>query len=462
MKNMNNTRGSMLIQALIFASVIVAVASVILQYVSTQHTATRIEKNKEQILDISEAGINYYKWVLAHNPDDYFDGQGNGSTGPYVHDFKDPAGDVIGRYSLEIDPPDVGSSTVTVRSTSYLLSNPERKRTIEAKYGIPTLANFMFLLNSNVDFSATTSVSGRVHSNGGIRFDGACDSIISSYKPDYDYDGTTKDGVWRSTGLQDTCPSSFWEFPVSLINFDDISVDLGAMKTSAQNGGKYLASTGNIGYHINFNANGTYDVYDITRLKQGRDGYVPGKGWVKKRLEIQQQTLIGTYALPSNGIIFVEDDVWVDGELSGRVTIASAKFPEQIANYTDIIVNANTTYVNGPQVDSLGLIAQGNVEFPFHVPDDTAIHAAMIAQKGKVFRAQYPGNTKSTLDVLGAIISNEPSALKYGTYPNYSSGFINTHYDYNSYLLESPPPHFPTLSVSGQYQLISWQEVANP
>ncbi len=37
----------------------------------------------EQSLNIAEAGVNYYRWHLAHDPLDFYDG--TGATGTYSH-----------------------------------------------------------------------------------------------------------------------------------------------------------------------------------------------------------------------------------------------------------------------------------------------------------------------------------------------------------------------------------------
>src|SRR3989338_6107489 len=57
---------------------------------------------------IAEAGIEYYRWHLAHAQTDFQDG--TGQPGPYIHDFYDKSGNLIGKYELEIIPPIVGST----------------------------------------------------------------------------------------------------------------------------------------------------------------------------------------------------------------------------------------------------------------------------------------------------------------------------------------------------------------
>ena len=102
--------------------------------------------DREEALQIADAGINYYQWHLAHFPTDYQDG--TGKAGPYVHTYTDlDTQKQLGQYSLVITPPATGSTIVTIQSTGSTLDNPSAKRTITARYGIPSLAIDSFLSN---------------------------------------------------------------------------------------------------------------------------------------------------------------------------------------------------------------------------------------------------------------------------------------------------------------------------
>ena len=69
-------------------------------------------------LKIAEAGIDYYRWHLAHDPEDFQDG--TGQPGPYTHDYFDKDGNLIGEFILDITPPAQGSSLVTITSTGKI------------------------------------------------------------------------------------------------------------------------------------------------------------------------------------------------------------------------------------------------------------------------------------------------------------------------------------------------------
>src|SRR5690606_2736422 len=130
---MNQNQGYITILILIT----VTISSLILfsfgAVVATQYTIAQRQTAIEQSLQIAESGINYYRWHLAHAPNDFTNG--TEQPGPYEMDFTDPQGGSVGKYSLEITPPSDGSSIVTLKSTGWTNAYPDITRTITATYG---------------------------------------------------------------------------------------------------------------------------------------------------------------------------------------------------------------------------------------------------------------------------------------------------------------------------------------
>jgi len=416
--------------------------------------------NKKQARDLSfhvaEAGINYYRWHLAHDPNDYQDG-GN-SSGPYVHEYVDKDGTVIGYFSLDIDPPLSGATIVTVRSTGWTLWEPNATRTIQARFGFPSLTDYAFVENTDMAFSQTTVVHGKVHANGGIKFDGTADATIESAKETYTYSGQTKPGVWGVGG-----PTGFWEFPVPNKDFGAISADLGALRDLADAGGIHLNSSGKEGYYLHFIGT-QFQLYKVkSRSCYYGDPYYSRGYWYWGVVCYDKNSTqsLGTYTIPANGAIFVEDTVWVDGVVDGRVTIGAGRFPVSESTYRDIIVTGNLTYNAVGSDDVVGLIAQRDVVVPYSVPNDMEIDAAALAQYGKIRRPYYAefygGAVRNSLLFFGSQISFSGGGWKYITQSNQViSGFVNTNHTYDGNLRYLPPPSFP---VESTYELISWEEI---
>ena len=247
-------RGNILLVVMVFGAL--AITTLVMgmsNFAVMENRAARAKNQNEIAFQIAEAGINYYRWHLAHNPADLQDG--TGAPGPYVHDYKDKNGTAVGKFSLDISAPPNGSSIITIKSTGYSLANIKNKRTLKVRIGFPSLSDYGFLTNSDVWIGDTEVIHGKLHANGGIRFDGQADAPITSAKSTYQCqsmhgsgcNNTTKPGVWGSGG-----PQNFWKFPVPAFDFNGITVDLANIKTGAQNGGFYRSASPSVssGRHI--------------------------------------------------------------------------------------------------------------------------------------------------------------------------------------------------------------------
>jgi len=163
--------------------------------------------------------------------------------------------------------------------------------------------------------------------------------------------------------------------------------------------------------------------------------------------------------MPNNGIIFVEDHVWVRGQIDGeRVTIASGTFPDTPASRTSIIINEDLTYTNYDGTDAIALIAQQDVSVGYDSENILDIDAALIAQNGRVGRWYYSAwcggsADRDTITVYGMIASNE----RYGFAYTDNTGYDTRNLIYDANLLYSPPPNFPL--TSDQYEILTWEEI---
>ena len=454
-------KGTMIIFVMIFGSISFTIIVLgVSGYALFEHRASTHVYRQDASFHIAEAGVNYYKWHLAHNPTDYKDG--TLVDGPYVHEYYDKNGNLTGYFSLEIDEPLVGSSVVMVRSTGWTVKQPNSKRTLQVRLGFPALTDYVFLKNANMNFSFTTDVHGTVHSNGGIRFDGTSDSWVKSAKDRYRYLNQTHDGVWGGGG-----PKSFWQFPVPPIDFFSVSADLATIRDLADDAETHFTSSGDEGWHIVFNG-AQFDLYKVN----SRDCYYGDGRWRRRWrqwywsgdiycYDVGSQTLIDTYDIPANGAIFVEDDVWIDGVVDGRVSIGVGSFPVQ-GNYKTAFINGNLVYNEKSSDDVIGIIAQGDIMVPYEVPVDMEVNAAALSQFGSIYTPNYdadenPNGLKDSLTFFGSQISYAGGGWKYvNGWGNVVSGFEYTNHIYDGNLKYYPPPGFP---VGSTYELISWEEI---
>lgn len=464
-------KGDILLSVIVFSAIAVTVTIALVNWGATVLSSVRQVQAREQALQIAEAGIDYYRWHLAHAPNDFQDG--TGQDGPYVHDFKDKNGNVIGSYTLTIIPPDEGSTFVTVQSQGTVISRGSVSRTIKVTMAMPSWAQYAVVANDVMYFGPNTNVYGSTHSNYGIHFDGTAYGVVSSavsswFDPDYN---KTQFGVYTLTPPPDPTPpapvpskpnvfKAGRRFPVPAVDFSGLNGALANLKSLSQLTGLYLESSGASGYHIVLKTNDTFDLYKVTALMPVPTGCSEaGTQW--GTWSIQSEELIRSYNIPSNGIIFAEDNVWVDGQIDGtRITIATGILPDPgIDQQPSITINRNLTYSNMDGTDAIGLMAQGNINVGLNSPDNLTIHAAMIAQNQRVGRYHYSvtacGATakRTNLTLYGMIATDD----RYGFSYTDQSGYKNRNITYDPNLLYSPPPSFPL--TTNQYQILSWQEV---
>lgn len=458
------------------------------------HKNAVIKIKKVQALQIAEAGVNYYKWHLAHNFNDYKDGNDwccdndsgkslldcGGVCGQYEHDYKDYDDTVVGKYSLKITPPAIGSTVFKVESTGSVSGGSfaiEKK--ISSLVGKRSLAEYSFLTYSSIWIGSSEGTSGPLHSNGGIRFDGTANSEVTSAVETYDCAGVghnctgTKPGIWGAGG-----PVSFWKFKVPETDFGLFSVDLSDIHTAAKGSGSCngFAADGGIcyekipstaGFLVKFISSGSkVEIYKVNSLKaQVRYmSYETPAGCKQEAEEIQSKTLlspVGGFSMPNNGLIFLGNDTWVEGTVNGKATLAVANLTGAGNNFKTRI-NGNIRYVARDGNHNLGIMSQGDIMVPKYasIPTDLIIDATLLSQNGHVYYRNYRScgtySIKNSIEVYGGIITK---LFWTWTWVNASGitldGFTNTNTIYNNNLTFAPPPFFPT---SEKIEVLSWKE----
>lgn len=252
---MKNKSGNILISVLIFASVAVTVIIGLTNWGAAILRSIRTISQGKQAFQIAEAGVDYYQWHLAQNATDYKDG--TATSGPYVHNFYNKDGDLLGNYSLTITPPLPGSSIVKIVSVGKLASSTISRK-IQKTLAKPSLAKFAATSNDNLYFGSGTEVFGPIHANGGIRFDGVAHNLVTSSRSTYvDPDsGVTKWGVYTTSGADDPNPNTpvnnrpgyfiaGRQFPVPSVDFVGLTLGLTELQNLAQPaaGGKEWTSS---------------------------------------------------------------------------------------------------------------------------------------------------------------------------------------------------------------------------
>jgi len=466
--------GLIIIQTLVFSTIAVVMIGALAGFTATSIKLGRISFNREQAFHLAEAGVDYYRWHLAHAPTDYQDG--TGAPGPYVHSMQDKNGNIIGNFSLDIVPPILGSTLVKITSTGTSAFDPGYPRIVESQVAKPSIAKYAVAGNNSMRFGAGTEIFGPIHVNGGIRFDGLAHNLVTSAATTYtdtDADACTGNSWGVHTCLTPADPSPPASIPPRTdvfeigrlisqptINFAGFTADLAILKASAQSAnGFYRGAAGgtNVGYRVVLRTNDTFDLYRVNTW--AGMGSCTTQAPNTSSWSVGSQTSLGNHPFPPNGTIFIEDNVVVEGQINGaRLTITAADLIAPIVN-KNIIINNDITYTNYNGIDSIGLIGQGAVLVGLISDTNLNVDAALIAQNDRVGRFYYGGScatkNRSTISLYGMIAS----FARYGFAYTDGTGYANRNITYDANMLYAPPPNFPL--TSDQYQILSWKEIKN-
>ncbi len=437
--------GSALVYGLVIMTVVCILLTSIISFVASQLKFSSHRIEQEVAFQIAEAGIYYYRWYLAHATAGmnvqqlrafWQDSSTLGVSEDFSQNYYDPqSGQLLGAYTIHLDPPDIYSTIATITSTgTSAKTGLERK--VKVRFRRPSWSEYMWIVHSYVFFGDDAVVYGRVHSNTGIRFDGTAYNTVSSHVPRFtDPDHSTHNpefGVHTHINPRDpVAPSYPWpegtvpnrpdifrggrQFPVPEINFTGVQSDLNFMKKTACNfnentnscsiingcweAGCYFNNAG-AGRRIILKTDGTFDIctvntgrYNTTTLSiytSGNNNYlrVSGSGACGSCSGL----CLANYNIPQNGVIFVENNAWVEGTINNkRVTIAAANLTGS-GSLVDIFLgyinspSNNLLYTNHDGRDVIGLVGQRNIRIGRDCPSDFTIEAALLAQDqtGKV------------------------------------------------------------------------------
>jgi type II secretory pathway pseudopilin PulG len=443
MKTPSRQSGYIMLTALVMGLVLSMLGTIGAQVLVNNARFAKFEERQSKALNVAEAGINYYLWHLSHNPTDYKDGGTTPTSapyGPYVHNYYDNDGNLIGTYTLTITPPPNGSTITTVKSVGQV-PYMQGARTVLAQIGQPSFANYALLTNTEVWFGSTESSSGPVQSNVGVHFDGVNNgpvySASATYKPTYQFGGSgiTKNGVWGNGG-----PTTQWQFPVPAIDFTQLTANLSNLQTQAGTGGTLLATSTGLGYYLLLRSDGTIDVYKVTNESSST----------------LTKTFLYNMSAPANGVLFVKGNVWIEGtNWPSRTTIASAILPSNSGTNTSIKIVGNLTYKAKDGSNAIGLIAQKNVQVADYAPPTIEIDGALLAQSGQVF-VNSSAPVKTALTFYGAIASYSTWTWNWVNGSNQIvAGYATTATNFDSNLIYAPPPQYPT---TGNYSILNWRE----
>src|SRR5207249_3796331 len=118
-----------------------------------------------------------------------------------------------------------------------------------------------------------------------IHFDGIAYNVVTSARTTYDdpdHSGADEYAVHTHTAPVDPLPPAALpvrqdvftagrQLSVPAVDFTGLTATLAKIKADAQSAGRYLAPSGNRGYHIILKTNDTFDVYKVKKIAKRPD-----------------------------------------------------------------------------------------------------------------------------------------------------------------------------------------------
>ncbi len=473
----SQSRGTILLTTLVFTTIFVALFTSLLGYLLTQYQWVRTNTETERALQIAEAGAEYYRWHLSHWPDDITDG--TGLPGPYVHVYEDPEVGPIGEFSLEVGGELLCGRVQVVQATStgWTYADPDNKRSIAVKMARPTVADYSYIVDSNVIAGSSRTIVGPYHSNGVIRMDADNQSAVTSKINTASCSATglggcsgTIHGVYGSG----THPE-WWRWSQPDIPFSNFDHDFDEMQGIANASGIYLPKisddVSSYGYYLELKNDRTVDIYEVRSLWKKVTSKLPSNDALQfPELDgslATYRTFLRNEPIPQScPLIYVSDRTWLEGQVSGKLTVVAN---DTGAASPDIFLQDNITYSTTTGADGLTVLAERHLLIPLYVPNNMTISGTFFAQKGAYGRNWYEddGNCGSctsvnpydsykeqhSLTTNGTVISKLRTGTQWGT----SQGFEERYDNYDRNLAKSPPPMTPF--TSPDFRFIEWREV---
>lgn len=240
-----------------------------------------------------------------------------------------------------------------------------------------------------------------------------------------------------------------------------IAASLSNLKTYAQASGVYLAPSGSgkYGYKIVFNSNGTFDAYPVTAVTTVW-GYSTDDGWQQENTIIASTGSAVNHTIPAGcPLIFVEDNVWVQGTVLGKVTLVAADVTTA-GVAPSIVLTGNMTYANAYD-DGFTALAEKSVLISLDSPDVMQLSGVYVAGSGHFGRHRYDATgthavpselqssvIRSTLHTVGTFASNGTVDTKWTSGGVFISGYSIETDTHDTLLGQVPPPFTPTTADS--------------
>ncbi len=468
-----HTRASITVLVVVFTGIFLVVLSSLASFILSVNRGQVYTQQKSEAFNLAEAGLLYYRWLLSHYPGNTTNHTGN--AGPYVIPYSDPENGVVGTYTLMV----TGNTScglvqsIDVTSVGKPSDAPGVSVTLSSRYAQSSVAAYSYIVGSSVWAGADRVINGPYHSNGGVRMDGSANAPVSSSLSTWDCTSSFGCNPSQHTapGVVGSGPNQYlWTYPKPQVDFNSISANFNSLKGVATSTGLYLtrySTTGNphVGYHLIFNNNGTITVRRVTSVTALTVTPVNSGDPSTDYTLINNESLYQTLTIPQTcGLVFVEDNAWIEGTISKKVTLV-------VANVTtpgilpDVVLHGNLVYTTTDGSVGLTVIGSHNILIAPDSPQNMTLNGIFVAQSGAFGRNYYATNgcpnayePRASLTIFGTTVSNLRTGTAWinGCSQGNNAGYLSRTDAFDRSNMTNPPPFTPNTST--QWKIVDWQQ----
>lgn len=391
-------------------TILFVLATTLMMMVAYQTSTTTIRTTRLKATHVADAGINAYLYQIK-NSENYGYYRTSPDTGwVTVNDSE--------RYRVVATPPTNGAP-LTLRSTGV---SRDGTVTIVATVRFPSFGDYMFLTNSDMSIAGDALINGAIRSNGDVVNQGQVIGKVTA--------GGTVSGNGRfGQGYESNQP---------IVPFDQVLSVMSDIQAQAKLLGTYFGPSGAYGYRVTISGNSVL-------VEKVTDGTTTGDFVT---------TPLTTFTIPNPGVLYFDDNVWIQGAFSVPVSVVGSHDMYIIGDYQPSDPNSTATS---------GLIANGNIIVPAwykSVKDTMSIDAALLSATGRVYADIKQGVIRSRINITGSISAYD-SGGTWGSYDKFTgqpiAGFRQNVYNYDPRLSQYPPPMYPVV-MDGSLKVDTWVE----
>lgn len=396
-----------------------------------QVTQAQREEQRMKALHIADAGLNAYLAELRRDAS-------YGTTHPTLGPLASPDG----TWTVSVTTT-TGALVVRSVGTIQNAKGVQTQRTLVSRVVFPTYADYAILSDDYISIGSDAVFFGKVRSN---------DYIDNSGKVYADSSRTTPGQLWAHNTITDETGSipkrpaqaSYIHANAPTVDFGQITGDMTVLQNTATGSNtNYAALSGtSLGYKVVLSG-GNYSLYNVT-----------GGNKFTGNLTFSAITGQQNLPVPAAGVLYFNDDVWVEGTYNAMVTVAASG---------DIMLVKDIAPTDPNSPFTCGLVAQNNIWIPIAYPtsqlaDTLSIQAAMVAVTGSCgayFDSGGPLRTRATF--IGSRSYKVATGLVQLSGSVEVRGFSNRVYDYDERLDTYAPPKFPVIH-DGTLKVTTWAE----